>query len=41
MATSNVHNMEHKFGFTPDQIVAAAKVQVSRAQGLAGGLVHQ
>ncbi len=37
-ASAPLKELQHKFGFTPERIVVAAKVQVARAQGLAGGI---
>jgi transketolase len=37
-ASAPLKELQRKFGFTPEQIVTAAKAQVARAQGLAGGV---
>jgi transketolase len=37
-ASAPLKELQRKFGFTPEQIVAVAKAQVASAQGLAGSL---
>src|SRR5438132_4598463 len=37
-ASAPLKELQRKFGFSPEQIVAAAKAQVARSQGLAGGI---
>ncbi|MDF0643804.1 MAG: transketolase [Nitrospira sp.] len=40
-ASAPLKELQRKFGFTPEQIVAAAKAQMLRGQGLAAGLGTQ
>jgi len=37
-ASAPLKELQRKFGFTPEQIMATAKAQVARSQGLAGGI---
>jgi len=40
-ASAPLKELQRKFGFSPEQIVAAAKGQVARSQDLAGGIGRQ